>query len=810
MAADFTPNLNPYSGQGSFRFWVQKVLPLVYDDSLSYYELLCKVVTFLNNVIQDMDTAEENIELIRDAYNELQNYVNTYFDNLDIEAELDSIINRMVRDGRFENQVFEALKNNPALLETPVHFELPGAVETQLPGVVADQISGAVSPLIPDAVSDWLDENVRPTTPVVDESLTISGAAADAKVVGDKLTEIDDTMFAHLDLNGDELTWKYSTLINPSNGQPVTNNSQHTFATTSYIALHEGTTGIRYTGATTDQNGVPYTAIAYFYTDSGWTGDRIVISNRNTISVPTTATRIRVSFGRATASNIDCTVSDTDTFALREYYRNYDVDATLTVSGAAADAKVTGDWAFTALTLKAGNSTRIPGNADLNDYKTIGNYHVLTATDAGNIANIPQYQQGRLFVLGTLGGNYLTQIFVPVNTNKYSYFIRQTTTGNFSNSIWSCVPAESYAVRGISDYADYITRKLNNSGKCYLQAGTYYVSGIDMPENTQIIGCGYQTKIVLLDSVTTGYAIKMNNNCVISNVRITGNDNDLSFVEGDIESIHLGNRHGILYLGTANESSGANTVTKGIISDCYIDGFTGGAITCEQTGPGTRGLNVNNVQIVNCGAGINITRYSEYNRFTNINAHHCYYGCINNGGNNIISDCNFSEDVVGVYMNGSSGKCLLWNGESATARNGAHGIMSNCTINHSGHFTPNRNHGWAIYYRYYQAGFVFSNLCVFYGKTWFSGAACIVIDNSVFDGVDMEIANDGNSLLFNGCNIRDSKAYIKHTVSDTNYVVPSDFDETGNLNKTKFVNCYDKAMTNVTAYTLCDAAGIFD
>lgn len=34
------------------KFWVQKVLPLTYDDSLSYYELLSKVVYKLNEVIE--------------------------------------------------------------------------------------------------------------------------------------------------------------------------------------------------------------------------------------------------------------------------------------------------------------------------------------------------------------------------------------------------------------------------------------------------------------------------------------------------------------------------------------------------------------------------------------------------------------------------------------------------------------------------------------------------------------------------------------------------------------------------------------
>ena len=48
--ADFVPSIQGYSRQGAFRFWCQTVLPLVYDDSLSYYELLNKVVNYLNNL----------------------------------------------------------------------------------------------------------------------------------------------------------------------------------------------------------------------------------------------------------------------------------------------------------------------------------------------------------------------------------------------------------------------------------------------------------------------------------------------------------------------------------------------------------------------------------------------------------------------------------------------------------------------------------------------------------------------------------------------------------------------------------------
>lgn len=45
-----------------FRFWCQKVLPLVYDESLSYYEVLCKVVDYLNNMVNDVNKVIDEYE----------------------------------------------------------------------------------------------------------------------------------------------------------------------------------------------------------------------------------------------------------------------------------------------------------------------------------------------------------------------------------------------------------------------------------------------------------------------------------------------------------------------------------------------------------------------------------------------------------------------------------------------------------------------------------------------------------------------------------------------------------------------------
>lgn len=52
----------------NFRFWCQKVLPLVYDDSLSYYEVLCKIVKYINDIIgNEKELSDEFVELKKEV-----------------------------------------------------------------------------------------------------------------------------------------------------------------------------------------------------------------------------------------------------------------------------------------------------------------------------------------------------------------------------------------------------------------------------------------------------------------------------------------------------------------------------------------------------------------------------------------------------------------------------------------------------------------------------------------------------------------------------------------------------------------------
>ncbi len=101
-----------------------------------------------------------NFDSLEEAYESLQNYINTWFDNLNVQTEINNKLDDM-----------------------------------------AD--SGALTTAISPAVSAWLLAHLAtPSTPPIDNTLTVSNAAADAAVTGNK---IDHSM-----------NWKGSVAANSS------------------------------------------------------------------------------------------------------------------------------------------------------------------------------------------------------------------------------------------------------------------------------------------------------------------------------------------------------------------------------------------------------------------------------------------------------------------------------------------------------------------------------------------------------------------------------------------------------------------
>ena len=83
-----------------FRFWCQKVLPLVYDDSLSYYELLCKVVGKLNELAENQNNLSDEIKAVAKDLDDFKNQVPDM-----VEAKVEEWLNNYITAHGLVNSV---------------------------------------------------------------------------------------------------------------------------------------------------------------------------------------------------------------------------------------------------------------------------------------------------------------------------------------------------------------------------------------------------------------------------------------------------------------------------------------------------------------------------------------------------------------------------------------------------------------------------------------------------------------------------------------------------------------------------------
>lgn len=84
-----------YNNLTHFKFWCQKVLPLVYDDSLSYYEILCKVVDYINKLIDDDKVIIENVNKLKSELSVVQKWI-ADFDTEFIKKVVEDYIATMI------------------------------------------------------------------------------------------------------------------------------------------------------------------------------------------------------------------------------------------------------------------------------------------------------------------------------------------------------------------------------------------------------------------------------------------------------------------------------------------------------------------------------------------------------------------------------------------------------------------------------------------------------------------------------------------------------------------------------------------
>ena len=335
-------------------------------------------------------------------------------------------------------------------------------------------------------------------------------------------------------------------------------------------------------------------------------------------------------------------------------------------------------------------------------------------------------------------------------TEQYSntYTVTATPSITTDNLYFLAAPDDGH------DVTAEIQAMLNTYGTCRLGPGTYNVSGIDMPPDTQISGVGNKTVLLLSDDVESGYAVKLRSRCRVSDMKIFGSTSSIAVSET------VGTRHGVMWEGDANDDS-SDIPLYGSVSNCYIGNFTGGGITCYNTGYATGAcIMVSDCYIINCSAGINISYWSEFNRFTNITCRACWYGCINNGGNNIFTACNFSTNKL----------AMLFDNSTEQSPNNTHGSMVGCILNHA-----DSNNGTAVKMLNCKNGYTFTGCQIWYGKIELDDSEGVVFADCIMRGDEYTI-NGGGSILFANCQL--SKQPVFH-ISGNQLV--------------KAVNCYLKS-----------------
>lgn len=94
-----------------FRVFCQKVIPLAFDESMSYLELLYSLLHYLKEtVIPAVNNNADAVIELQNLYNELKSYVDSYFDNLNIQEEINNKLDEMAESGELVDLIAQYLQ----------------------------------------------------------------------------------------------------------------------------------------------------------------------------------------------------------------------------------------------------------------------------------------------------------------------------------------------------------------------------------------------------------------------------------------------------------------------------------------------------------------------------------------------------------------------------------------------------------------------------------------------------------------------------------------------------------------------------
>lgn len=95
---------------GIFTRYVSMAIPGIFDESLSYYEALCSLYKMVKDLSEIVNDDSEAIIELQEKFNELKTYVDTYFENLDIQTEINNKLDDMAEHGELTEIIAQYLE----------------------------------------------------------------------------------------------------------------------------------------------------------------------------------------------------------------------------------------------------------------------------------------------------------------------------------------------------------------------------------------------------------------------------------------------------------------------------------------------------------------------------------------------------------------------------------------------------------------------------------------------------------------------------------------------------------------------------
>ena len=117
-------NINfTYTNLTPFKWYVLENFPFIEADfdALTNWQLFCKIGKEMNKIINSVNTSGMQVENLTIAFNNLQDFVNNYFNNLDVQDEINNKLDKMAQDGTLTNLIRNYI--DPIINSLTIEFE---------------------------------------------------------------------------------------------------------------------------------------------------------------------------------------------------------------------------------------------------------------------------------------------------------------------------------------------------------------------------------------------------------------------------------------------------------------------------------------------------------------------------------------------------------------------------------------------------------------------------------------------------------------------------------------------------------------